>query len=47
MKSAVRVACVQAEPVIFDRDATIAKLAGPAGHYHRPDVLSLTVTPHA
>jgi nitrilase len=27
MKEAVRVACVQAEPVIFDRDATIAKLA--------------------
>ena len=28
MKESVRVACVQAEPVIFDRDATIAKLAG-------------------
>jgi nitrilase len=27
MKESVRVACVQAEPVIFDRDATIAKLA--------------------
>jgi nitrilase len=27
MKETVRVACVQAEPVIFDRDATIAKLA--------------------
>ena len=27
MKGSVRVACVQAEPVIFDRDATIAKLA--------------------
>lgn len=28
MNDVVRVACVQAEPVIFDRDATIAKLAG-------------------
>ncbi len=28
MKDTVRVACVQAEPVIFERDATIAKLAG-------------------
>jgi len=27
MRETVRVACVQAEPVIFDRDATIAKLA--------------------
>jgi nitrilase len=27
MNDTVRVACVQAEPVIFDRDATIAKLA--------------------
>jgi nitrilase len=27
MNAAVRVACVQAEPVVFDRDATIAKLA--------------------
>jgi nitrilase len=27
MRDAVRVACVQAEPVIFDRDATIARLA--------------------
>ncbi len=27
MQEAVRVACVQAEPVIFDREATIAKLA--------------------
>jgi nitrilase len=27
MKGAVRVACVQAEPVVFDRAATIAKLA--------------------
>jgi nitrilase len=27
MNSTVRVACVQAEPVIFDRDATLAKLA--------------------
>ncbi|HEY7398249.1 MAG TPA: carbon-nitrogen hydrolase family protein [Gaiellaceae bacterium] len=28
MRDAVRVACVQAEPAIFDRDATIARLAG-------------------
>jgi nitrilase len=28
MNESVRVACVQAEPVIFERDATIAKLAG-------------------
>ena len=28
MDRPVRVACVQAEPVIFDRDATIEKLAG-------------------
>jgi nitrilase len=27
MKGSVRVACIQAEPVIFDRDATITKLA--------------------
>ena len=27
MNESVRVACVQAEPVIFDREATIAKLA--------------------
>src|SRR5919197_287945 len=27
MEGTVRVACVQAEPVVFDRDATIAKLA--------------------
>src|SRR5947199_10789514 len=27
MQGTVRVACIQAEPVIFDRDATIVKLA--------------------
>src|SRR2546427_5099588 len=31
MRSAVTVACVQAEPVILDRDATIEKLAAIAG----------------
>ena len=27
MNGPVRVACIQAEPVVFDRDATIAKVA--------------------
>lgn len=83
MRSTVTVACVQAEPVVLDREATLDKLAtltaeaagqgaelvvfpessprctrakaafaqlvqqrfDPAGHYHRPDVLQLIVTP--
>lgn len=35
MNETVRVACIQAESVV-----------DPAGHYDRPDVLSLKVTPH-
>jgi predicted amidohydrolase len=50
MDARVRVACIQAEPVVLDREATIEKLERPAGEaaaagLHSPDVLRLSVTP--
>ena len=65
MDAPLKVACIQAEPVVLDREATVAELEelaaeaaeavlweqrqrfDPAGHYHRPDVLGLRLTPLA
>jgi nitrilase len=46
VREPVTVACVQAEPVIFDRDATVEKLAGLAGEVARQGA-RLAVFPEA
>ena len=46
MKDAVRVACVQAEPVVLDRDATIEKLATLTGQA-KAEGAALVVFPEA